>query len=217
MVSLVCTKRLSLLEKSCLFKVETLSKYLGRGRSTRATSRIPVLKPQPLKSTSIKMPTVQVSPMLMPTLISENIQPSPHQILPIHEMTRRDIEKATRKHTNRNKLQICEFDLQIVRKSIPRPSSPNLKLRKAMAARDRARRREIEEERGIALGPGDDENYSPNPATRVKWSYPLEYEGSRRSPSKAAEVTAIHGILARKVSPRKSACIRIDQAWATHC
>jgi hypothetical protein len=115
-------------------------------------------------------------------------------------MTPRDIANATRKHTNQNRLYTCDFDRQVVRKSIPRPPSPNVKLRTVMAARDRARRRAIEEERGIALGPGDDENYDPNPATRVKWSHPLECEAPRRSPGKAKEVAAAPSILTRKVS-----------------
>jgi hypothetical protein len=151
----------------------------GPSRVPVATSRPPNPKPKP-------------KPRLVPA-------PPRPGVLPFHEMTDREIADATNKHTNQNRLYACDFNRQVVRRSTPRPPSPNPKIQSLRAAQARAKRMLMEEEKGIALGPGDDESYNPDPSSKVQWSHPLESEAVRRSPSQARELPA-SSILARKVS-----------------
>ncbi|KAG0639751.1 hypothetical protein HOY80DRAFT_67609 [Tuber brumale] len=127
--------------------------------------------------------------------------------VPISKMTPHELASTTNTCTARNKLYSCDFTRRVVHKNTPRPPSPNAKAQTLKASQDRARRRAIQEETGVMLGPGDEENFDPNPSAKVRWSHPLEsqvdYE-ERKSPSQAKGLLSRPSILSRSIAPSQA-------------
>ncbi|KAK6536205.1 hypothetical protein TWF281_000448 [Arthrobotrys megalospora] len=93
----------------------------------------------------------------------------------------RELSKVTARNTTRNGVyKNAKFERQVVRITRQRPPSPTRDTQTAAAEEARQLRQRVFEERGVALGPGDDSDYVPpqvSPsAKKVKWHELLEHE-----------------------------------------
>ncbi|KAG0129980.1 hypothetical protein HOY82DRAFT_391878 [Tuber indicum] len=158
--------------------------------------RIPATKALGLS----KAPRIPVPASRVATLKVRKVSVASLKDVPIGKMTPHELASTTNTCTARNKLYSCDFTRRVVHKNTPRPPSPNAKAQTLKASQDRARRRAIQEETGVVLGPGDEENFDPNPSAKVRWSHPLEsqvdYE-ERRSPSQVKGLLPRPSILSR--------------------
>ena len=141
---------------------------------------------------------------LTPSLIGRRTKDS------LIKLTQPEVNQLTTRHTARNKRYHIDFDRSIERLPRDRPPSPDAKKMHRDAYEARIKRYQIEEEKGITLGPGDPIDFEPQiktPTRRgVRWHEDLEFgydeELERNSPSKARKLAAqksVRGILRSKV------------------
>ncbi|RPA97686.1 hypothetical protein L873DRAFT_1809494 [Choiromyces venosus 120613-1] len=164
--------------------------------------RVPTTKALKLS----KAPRIPIPASRVATTKMRKVNVTSLKDVPISKMTPHELASTTNTCTARNKLYSCDFTRRVVHKNTPRPPSPNAKAQTLKASQDRARRRAIEEETGVLLGPGDEENFDPNPSAKVKWGHPLEsqidYE-ERKSPSHVKGLPPRPGILSRNAQLNK--------------
>ncbi|KAI5788867.1 hypothetical protein DFH27DRAFT_632565 [Peziza echinospora] len=143
---------------------------------------------------------------LTPSLIGRSTKDS------LIKLTQPEVNQLTTRHTARNKRYHIDFDRSVARIPIDRPPSPDAKTMHREAYEARIKRYQIEEEKGITLGPGDPIDYEPEfPQTPtrkgVKWHQELEFgydeELKRKSPSTAKKLASqnkFRGILRSKTA-----------------
>ncbi|CUS15255.1 unnamed protein product [Tuber aestivum] len=162
--------------------------------------RIPAAKALKLS----KAPRIPVPASRVATVKMRRVSVASLRDVPISKMTPHELASTTNTCTARNKLYSCDFTRRVVHKNAPRPPSPNAKVQTLKASQDRARRRAIQEETGAMLGPGDEENFDPNPSAKVRWGHPLESlvdHEERKSPSQAKGLLPRPSILSRSIAP----------------
>jgi len=183
-------------EAQSLAKSEGLVGTCNQVKQSRL--RIPAAKTFKLS----KAPRIPVPASRVATAKMRKVSVASLKDVPIGKMTPHELASTTNTCTARNKLYSCDFTRRVIHKNTPRPPSPNAKAQTLKASQDRARRLAIQEETGIMLGPGDEENFDPNPSTKVRWGHPLEsqvdYE-ERKSPSQVKELLPRPSILSRSV------------------
>lgn len=160
--------------------------------------RIPAAKAFKLS----KAPRIPVPASRVATVKMRKVSVASLKDVPISKMTPHELASTTNTCTAKNKLYSCDFTRRVIHKNTPRPPSPNAKAQTLKASQDRARRLAIQEETGIVLGPGDEENFDPNPSSKVRWGHPLESQvdyGERKSPSQVKELLPRPSILSRSV------------------
>jgi len=149
-----------------------------------------------------KAPRIPVPASRVATVKMRKVSVASLKDVSISKMTPHELASTTNTCTARNKLYSCDFTRRVIHKNTPRPPSPNAKAQTLKAVQDRARRQAIQEETGIMLGPGDEENFDPNPSSKVRWGHPLEsqvdYE-ERKSPSQVKELLPRSSILSCSV------------------
>ena len=150
----------------------------------------------------LKGPRIPVPASRVATVKMRKVNVASLKDVPIGKMTPNELASTTNTCTARNKLYSCDFTRRVIHKNTPRPPSPNAKAQTLKASQDRARRQAIQEETGIMLGPGDEENFDPNPSSKVRWGHPLESQvgcEERKSPSQVKELLPRPSILNRNV------------------
>lgn len=97
---------------------------------------------------------------------------------PLDQMAAANLTIMTQRNTNRNKRYECDFVRVIETQDISRPSSPTPEQQHHKAVEARAHREELSKEKGVTLGPGDDEDYKPRSPVlgkrTVRWDNELE-------------------------------------------
>lgn len=150
----------------------------------------------------LKGPRIPVPASRVATVKMRKVSAASLKDVPISKMTPHELASTTNTCTARNKIYSCDFTRRVIHKYTPRPPSPNAKAQTLKASQDRARRQAIQEETGIILGPGDEENFDPNPSSKVRWGHPLESQvdcEERKTPSQVKELLPRPSILNRSV------------------
>ena len=111
----------------------------------------------------------------------------------LSQLAPRELAKITAKNTTVNALwENVTFEREVVQRDIPRPPSPNGKRQTLQANDMRRKRKAVEDETGVILGPGDELDFIPKIVTpsrkRVKWNGPLELGRDEELPRTSPKV-----------------------------